>query len=207
MAQTLNRVLIAVTSANLKFWPLGLKTGYFWTEVLHPYETFKNHGYEVDLVSETGTTGMDESSSGHGAAFDFPKATGLQRIGSSIYQNGGVIGSLCHGPAIFANLKVNNQLLIKGKKVTAFTKGGEKLMMATDRLKEHNLPFMEDLLRDLGADWQEPPNINPMSEFVVVDGRLVSGVNPASASIVAQKAVEIVKGVHVEDKQPKKSIF
>ncbi|CAF1343130.1 unnamed protein product [Rotaria sordida] len=110
MAQTLNRVLIAVTSANLKFWPLGLKTGYFWTEVLHPYETFKNHGYEVDLVSETGTTGMDESSSIYAqidgesrralndkthplhelwswSCFDFPKATGLQRIGSSIYQN------------------------------------------------------------------------------------------------------------------------
>lgn len=30
MAQMLNRVLIAVTSANVKFWPLGLKTGYFW---------------------------------------------------------------------------------------------------------------------------------------------------------------------------------
>lgn len=46
-----------------------------------------------------------------------------------------------------------------------------------------------------------------MSEFIVEDGRLVSGVNPASASVVAQKAVEIVKGGHVEDKQPKKSIF
>jgi len=46
-----------------------------------------------------------------------------------------------------------------------------------------------------------------MSEFVVEDGRIVTGVNPASASIVAQKAVEIVKGGHIEDKQPKKSIF
>lgn len=168
--------------------------------MLHPYETFINHGYEVDIVSETGTTGIDESSSiyaqidgesrralndkshplhellgaklkkpgeidpskygiifyagGHGAVFDFPKASGLQQIGSSIYQNGGVIASVCHGPAIFANLKVNDELLIKGKKVTAFTTNGEKLMMATDRLKEHNLPLMEDLLRSVAADWQ-----------------------------------------------------
>lgn len=91
---------------------------------------------------------------GHGAVFDFPQASGLQQIGSSIYQNGGVIASVCHGPAIFANLKVNNELLIKGRKVTAFTTSGEKLMMATDRLKEHNVPLMEDLLRDVGADWQ-----------------------------------------------------
>ncbi|CAF0869249.1 unnamed protein product [Rotaria sp. Silwood1] len=184
MAQTLNRVLITITSVNVKFWPLGLKTSYFWTEVLHLYETFKNYGYEVGIVSETGTVGIDESSSiyaqidreraqlkkpddvdpnkyviiyysgGHGAAVDFPKATGLQRIGSSIYQNGGVIAAVCHGPAIFTNLKVNNELLIKRKKVRTFHTSGEKLLMPTDRLKEHNLPFMEDLLRGLGADWQ-----------------------------------------------------
>lgn len=93
-------------------------------------------------------------SGGHGAAFDFPHTTGLQNLGSSIYQNGGVIASVCHGPAIFANLTVNNELLIKGKKVTAFTKNGEKSMMATERLKENNLPCMEDLLKGLGADWQ-----------------------------------------------------
>ncbi|CAF5053522.1 unnamed protein product, partial [Rotaria sp. Silwood1] len=80
--------------------------------------------------------------------------TGLQRIGSSIYQNGGVIAAVCHGPAIFTNLKVNNELLIKRKKVRTFHTSGEKLLMPTDRLKEHNLPFMEDLLRGLGADWQ-----------------------------------------------------
>lgn len=27
-------------------------------------------------------------------------------------------------------------------------------MMATERLKENNLPCMEDLLKGLGADWQ-----------------------------------------------------
>lgn len=90
---------------------------------------------------------------GHGAGFDLPKASKLQALGSSIYQNGGVIASVCHGPAIFANLKVNDELLIRGKKVTDFTTNGEKLMMATDRLKEHHLPFMEDLLRIIGADF------------------------------------------------------
>lgn len=46
-----------------------------------------------------------------------------------------------------------------------------------------------------------------MSEFVVIDGRIVSGVNPASASIVAQRAVEMIKGEQIDDKQPKKSIL
>lgn len=162
-----------------------------------------NHGYQVDVVSETGETGIDQSSSiyaqidgesrralndknhplhqllgeqlkkpdqidpnlyaiifyagGHGATFDFPTASGLQNLGAKIYENGGVIASVCHGPAIFANLKVNNELLIRGKKVTAFTTAGEKLMLATDRLKEHNLPTMEDLLTGAGAVWQVSP--------------------------------------------------
>lgn len=46
-----------------------------------------------------------------------------------------------------------------------------------------------------------------MSEFVVVDDRLVSGVNPSSASVVAQRAVEMIKGEQIEDKQPKKSVL
>lgn len=41
---------------------MGLKTGYFFTEVLHPFLTFKNHGYEVDIASETGTAHIDQTS-------------------------------------------------------------------------------------------------------------------------------------------------
>jgi putative intracellular protease/amidase len=48
------RAIIAVTSATA---PLhnGNPTGLFISEALHPYKVFKAHGFEVELVSETGT--------------------------------------------------------------------------------------------------------------------------------------------------------
>ncbi|ETI27143.1 hypothetical protein G647_09825 [Cladophialophora carrionii CBS 160.54] len=49
-----HRAIIAVTSATA---PLhdGKPTGMFISEALHPYQVFKAHGFEVDLVSEKGT--------------------------------------------------------------------------------------------------------------------------------------------------------
>jgi len=48
------RALIAVTSAHAPLYPDNKETGYFITEVLHPYKVFKEAGFEVDLASETG---------------------------------------------------------------------------------------------------------------------------------------------------------
>eukprot|EP00761_Pharyngomonas_kirbyi_P013914 gb/GECH01013944.1/.p1 GENE.gb/GECH01013944.1/~~gb/GECH01013944.1/.p1 ORF type:complete len:237 (+),score=65.60 gb/GECH01013944.1/:1-711(+) len=57
-----NNILIAVTSNNSNIWPNGRKTGFWWSEVAHPYRVFKDAGYNVDFVSETGTTFVDETS-------------------------------------------------------------------------------------------------------------------------------------------------
>ena len=260
MTSLAKRALIAVSSANPPFWPLGVKTGYFFTEVLHPYITFKNHGYDVDIVSETGEAHVDQTSivyaqtdgesrrayndntheihkllgeqlktassidsknysaiyfaGGHGASFDFPKATNLQRIAWEIYNNGGGIGAVCHGPAIFVDLHVNNDksfpLLIQGKKVTAFSTTGEKVMLAKGKMDELGVPVMEDMMKNAGALWQEPQDhiTNPMgTSYVVRDGRIVTGVNPMSAADVAQQLVEALQGKPLEDKTPAKQVL
>ncbi|GFF29622.1 class I glutamine amidotransferase-like protein [Aspergillus udagawae] len=49
------RALIAVSSAHAPLYPEGKETGLFITEALHPFEVFRQAGFEVDLVSETGT--------------------------------------------------------------------------------------------------------------------------------------------------------
>jgi len=252
------RVLLAVSSSSSSFWPLGLHTGYFFTEVVHPYLTFKNHGFEIECVSETGSASIDQSSipyaeldaesrkiyhdknhplwsllgpelkspssirdpsvynaiyfcGGHGAAIDFPKAEGLQKIGSEIYSAGGVIAAVCHGPAIFAGLKDKNsgELIIRGKKATGFSERGEKMMMAEGKMKEFGMATMREVISSAGGIWQEPTDVatNPMSPFVVVDGRIVTGVNPMSAADVAQKTVELLNGPSTEDRRPKKSVF
>ncbi|KAF9892247.1 hypothetical protein FE257_002024 [Aspergillus nanangensis] len=49
------RAVIAITSAHAPLYPGGEETGLFITEALHPFEVFRKAGFEVDLVSETGT--------------------------------------------------------------------------------------------------------------------------------------------------------
>ena len=53
------RALIAVTSAHAPLYPDGKETGLFITEALHPFNVFKEAGFEVDLVSETGSYQAD----------------------------------------------------------------------------------------------------------------------------------------------------
>jgi len=53
------KALIAVTSAHAPLYPEGKETGLFITEALHPFEVFKKAGFEVDLVSETGSYSPD----------------------------------------------------------------------------------------------------------------------------------------------------
>ncbi|KAF1348462.1 class I glutamine amidotransferase-like protein [Delphinella strobiligena] len=49
------KALIAVSSAHAPLYPEGKETGLFITEALHPFNVFKKAGFEVDLVSETGS--------------------------------------------------------------------------------------------------------------------------------------------------------
>jgi len=52
------RVLMVVTSSTLQM-PDGKNSGYHWSEVYHPYEIFKKHGYDVDITSLTGKAEPD----------------------------------------------------------------------------------------------------------------------------------------------------
>lgn len=51
--------MIAVTSAHAPLYPDNKETGVFVTEALHPYNVFREKGFEVDFVSETGTYQAD----------------------------------------------------------------------------------------------------------------------------------------------------
>src|SRR5262245_37850305 len=63
MPKTLPRkALISISSFSGAIYPGGLKTGLFYTEALHPFEVLTDAGFEVDLASETGTSGIDEVS-------------------------------------------------------------------------------------------------------------------------------------------------
>lgn len=125
---------------------------------------------------------------GHGTMWDFADSPDVQRIIREVYESGGVVSAVCHGPAALVNAKLSNgEYLVKGKKVAAFTNKEEEEVQST-----HIVPYLlETALKEHGANHIEAPN---WSSHVEVDGRLVTGQNPASAKSVGEKVVEVLKG-------------
>lgn len=192
------KAVISVTSAQATLFNGKETTGVFISEALHPYHVLTAAGFEVDLVSETGTYiadwlsqqpdflngddlktwndktsdfrkkmdnmpkaadvdgsqyGVFFASAGHASLIDYPKARNLQKIAEEVWANGGVLGSVCHGPAIFANIldKATGEPVIKGKKLTGFTTEAEYTMQIMDDLKSWNSELVEELAARLGA--------------------------------------------------------
>ena len=129
------------------------------------------------------------ASAGHATLFDYPKAEGLQNIAATIWSKGGVVSAVCHGPAIFDNLKdpATGEPLIKGKTITGFTDVGEDILGVTQKMKDEGLLTVREVAEKNGATYLEPNG--PWDDFTHVDGKLVTGVNPQSASSTAKKAI------------------
>ena len=93
---------------------------------------------------------------------------------------GKIVSAVCHAPAVLKHTKSEDGLpLINNKKVTGFTNTEEAAVHLTDVV-----PFLvEDMLvknggiYSKGADWQP---------YVVTDGKLITGQNPASSAPAAQ---------------------
>jgi putative intracellular protease/amidase len=126
-------------------------------------------------------------SGGSGAMWDFPNNKHVNRLSKEIYENGGVVSGICHGTAALTDIKLSNgKYLIEGKKFSAFTKKEEEMIKQLDII-----PFLlEDKLSKRGGKFVEG---KPWAENVIVDGRLVTGQNPASAKKATLKIIEIIK--------------
>ncbi|MFC0098239.1 type 1 glutamine amidotransferase domain-containing protein [Micromonospora marina] len=122
---------------------------------------------------------------GHGTMWDFPDDPDLARIARSVYERGGVVAAVCHGPAALVNLTLSDgSRLVAGKRVTGFTNSEEAAVGLTDEV-----PFLlADKLGEAGAQHVPAPDF---TEHVVVDGRLVTGQNPQSARAVADAVVKL----------------
>jgi putative intracellular protease/amidase len=123
---------------------------------------------------------------GHGTMWDFPDSKRLDEVGRSVYEAGGVVSAVCHGPSGLVNMKLSDgTLLIDGKTVTGFTNEEEAAVKLTDVV-----PFLlAQKLKERGANHVAAA---PWAEHVEVDGRLITGQNPQSAAAVAREVVKIL---------------
>lgn len=124
---------------------------------------------------------------GHGPVFDIPEHKPTQDFVSAVYENSGVVGAICHGPACLVNIKLSNgEYLVKDKTVCGFTNKEEDLVQLTNEM-----PFLlETKLIERGAKFE---GAEPWQCNVKVSERLVTGQNPASAGPSAEATVKLLK--------------
>lgn len=117
---------------------------------------------------------------GHGPLWDLAESADSIQLIESFDRAGKPIGFVCHAPGALRHVKAaNGAPLIQGKQVTGFTNSEEAAVELTDVV-----PFLiEDEFIKLGAHYQKGADWAP---FVVQDGHLVTGQNPASSEDVAK---------------------
>jgi putative intracellular protease/amidase len=113
---------------------------------------------------------------GHGAMWDFPNSPAVAQVTRDIYEQGGAVAAVCHGPAALVNVKLGDgSYLVAGRRVSAFTDSEERAVKL-----ESTVPFLlASQLAERGAQHEAAPD---WTSKVVIDGRLVTGQNPQSAS-------------------------
>jgi putative intracellular protease/amidase len=122
---------------------------------------------------------------GHGPMWDLAEDPVSIALLESFYNSGKPIALVCHSPGVLRHVTYNGEPLVKGKRVTGFTNGEEEEVQLT-----HVVPFLvEDELLRLGAIFEKLKNWAPHS---IVDGRLVTGQNPASSTVTAQALLKVM---------------
>jgi len=102
------------------------------------------------------------------------------------WDGGLIVAAVCHGPCALLNVRLGDgSLLRKGRKLTSFSNREEEGYAAED------VPFLlEDALKAEGAEYY---SVDPWQPKVVLDGRLMTGQNPASGGPLAEEIVKALR--------------
>ena len=124
---------------------------------------------------------------GHGPMWDMPdNATSIALIEDFVKADKPV-AAVCHAPVALINVRgKDGDYLIKGKRVTGFTDTEEDAVGLTSVV-----PFLlEDELRERGGIFSKGPN---WSSHIEVDGKLITGQNPASSKAGAEALLKLLR--------------
>src|SRR5512141_400721 len=124
---------------------------------------------------------------GHGPMWDMPdNATSLALIEAFVKADKPV-GAVCHAPAALVNVRgKDGEYLVKGRRVTGFTNAEEEGVGLAAVV-----PFLlEDRLKERGGVYSKGANWTP---YIQVDGKLVTGQNPASSGPAAEALLKLLR--------------
>lgn len=124
---------------------------------------------------------------GHGPLWDLANDETSIKLIETFNEQKKPIAFVCHAPAALKSVKgADGTSIVNGKKVTGFTNTEEKAVELTDVV-----PFLvEDMLKKNGGVYSKGDD---WAEYAVQDGNLITGQNPASSKLVAEKLFKAVK--------------
>ncbi len=124
---------------------------------------------------------------GHGPMWDLAEDADSIRLIEQTFSAGKPVAAVCHGPAVFRHTRgALGEPLVKDKRVTGFSNEEEAAVGLTDVV-----PFsLEDVLKQNGARYERGA---VWLSYVVTDGRLVTGQNPASSEAAAEDVLRLLR--------------
>lgn len=124
---------------------------------------------------------------GHGPLWDLAEDPQSISLIERFYNSGKPVALVCHAPGVLRHVKVDGVPLVKGKRVSGFTNSEEEAVQLTQVV-----PFLvEDELKRLGGLFEK---VDDWQVFSIIDGRLITGQNPASSKAVSQDLLKVLKG-------------
>ena len=123
---------------------------------------------------------------GHGPMWDMPDNPTSIALLEAFVKADKPVGAVCHAPVALVNVRgKNGDYLVKGKRVTGFTNSEEEAVGLTNVV-----PFLlEDRLKERGGIYSKATDWAP---YVQVDGKLVTGQNPASSRPGAEALLQLL---------------
>lgn len=124
---------------------------------------------------------------GHGPMWDLFDDKDSIALIQDFWTAGKPVAAVCHAPSALLNVKdENGEPLVKGKKVTGFTNSEEEGVQLTDVV-----PYLlEDELKAKGGKYSSGSD---WSSYVVKDGMLITGQNPASSEEAAKELLALLE--------------
>ncbi len=124
---------------------------------------------------------------GHGPMWDLYKDENSLNLIQNFWSAGKPVGAVCHAPSALLNAKdESGDFLVKGKKVTGFTNTEEEAVQLTDVV-----PYLlEDELKARGGEYSKGAD---WASYVVTDGMLITGQNPASSEEAAKVILKLLR--------------
>lgn len=118
---------------------------------------------------------------GHGPLWDLTENTDSIALIENFLAAEKPAAAVCHASAALLNVKTpSGEYALKGKTATGFTNSEEEAVQLTDVV-----PFLlEDEMIKRGADYKK---VDDWGVFAVQDGLLITGQNPASSELAAEK--------------------